>query len=205
MIGMREGEISARWAAALVALVGGLALSVLVFQAAAAASKVRWFQTTLEQGQVSGYHWAVGVKGPKHRPLSQVCAQLSMVELPQNGAPYVEGGSSTLCGRLKRPTDSVLGTESFGSGRSRVAVLEAVYRPIVRKVTFVLATGERKVFLPRIPKIPNRSARGIPIFRYFVASFEGETCVRRVTTFDQLGGVVSNEAEPPCPVGAGNL
>lgn len=170
-----------------------------------AAGKAGWFQIILEQGEVSGYHWAVGVKGPKHVQLSQVCAELSMVEPPQDDAPYVEERDATDCSWLKQPADSVFGTESFGSGQSRVAVYEAVYRPIVRKVTFVLDTGERKVFLPRVPEISHRSARGIPAFRYFAAPFEGETCIRRVATFDRAGKVVSNEARPPCPAGTGNL
>jgi hypothetical protein len=196
---------SGKWVATLVAIAGALALGVLVSQAAAGAGKVRWFQATLEQGETNGYRWAVGVKGPKDQSLGSVCAQLSMVEPPQNDVPYVEGGSSTVCGRLKRPNDSVSGTESLGLGESRVTVLEVVYRPVVRKVTLVLATDAREVFYPRIPEIPHRAARGIPIFRYFVAPFEGETCIRRIATFDGDGSVVSNEVRPPCPPGAGNL
>jgi hypothetical protein len=201
----RKEEIGAKWTAVLFALAGCLALGLLFSHGAAASGKVGWFQIKLEQGEVNGYHWVVGAKGPKHRPLSRICAELSMVEPPQEGAPYVEGRDATNCSRLRPPIHSVFGTEAFGSGPSRVAVFEGLYRPIVRKVTFVLATGERRVFLPRVPKIPNQSARGIPSFRYFAAPFEGETCVRRVATFDGAGKIVSNEARPPCPGGTGNL
>lgn len=200
-----EKKIKGKWAVMLVAIAGALTLSVLVSQAAAGTSKDRWFQAALEQGEINGYHWAVGVKGPKDEPLSHICAQLSMVEPPQEDAPYVEGGSSTECGRLKRPVDAVSGTESFGSEASRVTVLEMVYRPIVRKVTFILATGERWVYRPDVPEIPNRAERGIPIFRYIVVPFEGEVCVRCVTTFDGKGRVLSNEGSPRCPAGSGNL
>jgi hypothetical protein len=205
MTGPRKERIGAGWFLALVALAGCLALSLSLFQAAGAAGKVSWFKVKLEQGEVNGYRWAVGVKGPKHRPLGQICAELSMVEPPQDGAPYFEERDPTSCSRLKQATDSVFGTAAFRSGQSRVAVFEALYRPIVRKVTFVLATGERRVFLPRVPKIPDRSARGIPTFRYFATSFEGETCVRRVATFDGAGKIISSEARPPCQAGTGNL
>jgi hypothetical protein len=189
-------------------MVGALALSLLVFlvsPAVAGTGKARWFQVTLERGETKGYRWAVGAKGPKSEPLGRICTQLSMVEPPQEDVPYVEGSDSTECGRLKTPTDSISGTDSFGSGQSRVTVLEVVYRPIVRKVTLILATGERRVFRPSTPQIPNRVDRGIPVFRYLVSPFEGETCIRRVATFDGSGGIVSNEVSPPCPSGTGNL
>lgn len=199
----RQG-VNDKWVAILIAIAGALALSLLV-SPGAAGSKVSWFHAMLKRGETKGYHWAVGVKGRKHEPLSEICAQISMVEPPRDDAPYVEGRDATDCGRLRQPSDSVSSTDSFGSGVSRVAVLEVVYRPIVRKVTFILATGERRVFRPHPPDVPNRAARGIPIFRYLVAPLEGETCIRRVATFDGRGRVVSNEARPRCPAGAGNL
>jgi hypothetical protein len=159
----------------------------------------------LEQGETNGYHWAAGVKGPKDEPLGRICAQISMVEPSQDGVPYVEGHDSTECGRLKQATESVSGTDSFGSGASRVTVLEAVYRPIVRKVTFILATGERRIYRPGVPDIPSRSGRGIPNFRYIVIPFEGEVCIRRITTFDGNGGVLANIGSPRCPAGSGNV
>jgi hypothetical protein len=164
--------IGARCAPALAVLAGCLVLGSLS-QAATATGETDWFQIKLEQGEVNGYHWAVGVKGPKHRPLSQICAELSMVEPPQEGAPYVEERDATDCSSFRQSIHSVFGTESFGSGPSRVTVLEALYRPIVRKVTFVLAGGERRVFLPRVPEIHT----GLP----------GE----------------SRSFGPPCPAGTG--
>lgn len=200
----RKKEFRGRWAG-LVAPVACLVVSLLLPPGSGAMGKVRWFQVGLGQGEISGYRWAVGIKGPKHRPLGRVCAELSLAEPAKDDAPDFEGGSSTLCGRLEQPSDSVTGVESLGSGNAQVTLLEALYRPIIRKVTFVLATGERRIFLPRVPKLSNRSARGIPAFRYFAATFEGQTCVRRVVTFDGRGRVVSNELSPLCHGHSGNL
>jgi hypothetical protein len=187
-------------AIALGVLLCALALGV-VSRAAAnpdKAGKVSWFNVTLKRGEISGYHWAVGAKGQRNRPLRHMCAEVSMVEPPQEGTDYVEGGNSTECGRLEHPNDSVVGTESFGSGQSRVTVLEAVFRPVVRKVTFLLSTGERKTFLARVAQIPHRATKGIPTFRFVVFPFEGEACIRGVAMFDGKGRVVSRQVSAPC-------
>jgi hypothetical protein len=201
---MSEHRSYTKGGVTLVILAVAMALILLVSQAANA-NRVRWFQVNLEHGETEGYSWGVGAKGPKHEPLGQICAQVSMVEPNQGSADVVEGRDATDCGSIGQREDSIAATVSFGSGESRVTVLEVVYRPVVRKVTLVLATGAREVFYPRIPEIPNRAARGIPIFRYFVTPFEGETCVRRIATFDASDNIVSNEVSPPCPPGAGNL
>jgi hypothetical protein len=194
------------WIFLLIAgVVGSGVLGLGAASVAAGGSRAHWYQTTLERGEINGYHWAVGAKGPKHKPLNEVCAEISMLEPAQEDALYVEGSDSTDCGRLDRPVDSISSTDSFGSGKERVSVLELIYRPIVRKVVFVLSTGERKAFLPRAPQIAHRSSRGIPVFRYAVFPFEGEVCVRRVTTVDGHEEVISSEARPPCPSGSGNL
>ncbi|HEX6152875.1 MAG TPA: hypothetical protein VFZ19_05050, partial [Solirubrobacterales bacterium] len=59
----------------------------------------------------------------------------------------------------------------------------------------------RKVYLPRIPQVPNRTERGIPVFRFIADTFEGEPCVRRLTTFDSRGEVISHEVKGDCPGG----
>lgn len=202
----RKGrKARAKWATMLVAIASAVVLSVLVSPAAAGTGEVSWFHVEMERGEAKGYHWAVGAKGLKHQPLSKICTQISMVEPPRDDVPYFEGRDATDCGFLVRPSDSIASTDSLGSGMARVAVTEVFYRPIVRKVTFILATGERRVFRRRIPRIPNRVARGIPIFRYLVAPFEGEVCIRRVVTFDGRARLVSSEGRPPCPTGAGNF
>lgn len=190
------------WTATLAAV--GL-LGALSANAMGGSSSGRWYRAALEQGETREFRWAVGVKGPKHEPLREICGQVGMIEPPQDDSPYVEGRDATDCGSLVRATASVAPSVAFGSGPSRLTVLATLYRPIVRKVTFTLSTGERRVYRPRVPEIPNRLKRGIPLFRYLVASFDGETCIRRITTFDGNGRVVWNEARPPCLAGMGNL
>lgn len=191
---VRKTEFSLWRATVLSTIVCTLVLGFLMPRAGAdtgKAGKVSWFDLTLERGEINGYHWAVGAKGQRTQPLKRICAEVAMVEPPKEGADYVEGGNSTECGRLEHPADSVVGTESAGSGQSRVTVLEALFRPVVRKVTFVLSTGERRTLPSRAPQTPNRAANGIPPFRFVVFPFEGETCIRRVATFDGRGHLVS--------------
>jgi hypothetical protein len=199
-----HGQFQARAIACLVATTV-LVLSLLGSHAAAGSNKGRWFEVSLEQGKTKGYHWAVGAKGQKHLPLSKICAQISMVEPLRDDVPYAEGRDATDCSQLKWPSDSVASSVSFRSGPSRVTILELLYRPVVRKVTFILDTGERRVFRPKVPRIPDRSARGIPVFRYLVAPFIGSTCIRRITTFDERDGVIHNEARPACQGASGNV
>jgi hypothetical protein len=171
---------------------------------ASSASGGRWHPITLETDETDGYQWAVGAKVPQHKPLGEICAMISLVELPQPDAPYVEGRDSVSCGSLTTPSDSVSVSSSFGSGDSRRVVLAVLYRPIVRKVVFLLGEGERKVFRPSIARVPGRQVRGIPRFRYFAALFKGETCLRKVTVFNGNGQVIYRESEPSCHDG-GNL
>jgi hypothetical protein len=178
-----------------------LALSALGSQAVAESSKVRWFQAKLASGETEGYHWSVGAKGPKYEPLSQLCTQVSIIEPPRNDVPYVEGQDAADCGRLRVATDAVSSVESLGSNRSGVTVLEALYRPLIRKVAVDLAGGERKFYRTRVPQLSNRSDRGIPMFRYVVASLKGGDCIRRLIAFDGKGKVVSKQTSPPCPPG----
>jgi len=189
-------KVRRKWTRILLVMASSVALSVLVSQAVADTGKGHWFQTTLERGEARGYEWAAGVKVPTHRPLSRVCVLLAMAEQPKGGASYVEGVSSTECGRLSRSSDSVFATESFGPGRTRVTVLEVIYHPAVRRVVLTLNTGERMVFRPQTPRIPNRAKRGIPSFRYLVTSFDGGACIRRAMTFDGSGKVLARQEEP---------
>jgi hypothetical protein len=173
-------------------------LAALVPQAVAGGSRAQWFSVALANGKIEGYRWAVGAKGPKHEPLDQICTLVSMVEPPQGEDDVVEGRDATDCGRLKLPTDSVSSTDSLGSGESRVTVLEAIYRPLVRKVAIGFAAGGPKVYRTRAPQLSNRAEAGIPMFRYIVAPVQSGNCIRRVTAFDGRGKVVSSQASPPC-------
>ena len=191
------------WVVAVATTLGLLgALSANVVEGS---SSGRWYQAALDQGETRSYHWTAGVKGPKYEPLKEICAQVGMVEPLKDDSIYAEGREATDCGSLLSARDSVAPSVAFGSGASKLTVLATLYRPKVRKVTFVLSTGERRVYIPRMPKIPNQRMRGIPVFRYMVASLDGETCIRRVTTLDGKGGIVSNEGRPSCPAGKGNL
>lgn len=170
-----------------------LALGLVAPQSVAGSSQGRWFQIGLANGETNGYVWSTGAKGPKHQPLKRVCAEISMVEPPKNGVS--EGRDSTDCGELKRASDSVVSTESLGPKKSGVTVVVAIYRPLVEKVTIVLASGKRTV-LPA--QSPNRIGRGIPMLRYVVASFSADNCVDRIVAFDGQGRVVSSYANSPC-------
>jgi hypothetical protein len=186
-------------------MIAGVAVALIILtmgalgsKAAAGSPRVQWFQAKLASGEINGYRWSVGAKGRMHEPLSQICTQISIVEPPRDDVPYVEGSDATDCGRLNLPTDAVSSTDSLGAGESGVTVLETIYRPLVRKVTIVFATGKRKVYRTRVPQLSNRADRGIPMFRYIAVSFNGEDCIGRVIAFDGRGRVVSNQTRPPC-------
>lgn len=164
--------------------------------------KARWYSVSLAHGETSGgYRWGVGAKGPKHEPLKEICAMAGMIEPPEPDKPYVEGTDGALCGEIRSPKESMMETAGFGTGESSVTAFVAIYRPAVRKVTFVFDSGERRVYLPQVPQLPNRDERGIPVFRFIADTFEGEPCARRVTTFDGRGGVISHETKKDCPGG----
>jgi hypothetical protein len=164
--------------------------------------KERWYSVPLESGETSGgYLWGVGAKGPKDKPMGEICTQVGMIEPPQPDKSYVESSGGSLCGHLRSPKEALIDATGFGEGASRVTVLEAIYRPAVRRVVIVLDSGERRVYLPRVPKLSNRASRGIPVFRYIADTFEGEGCARRVTTFDGSGAVISNQTKSDCPGG----
>lgn len=186
--------------ALMLALITGWASSE-----AGAASEDRWYRVLLEKGKTEdGYEWAMGASGPRNQPLRKICNVTSTLA-PPNDAGYVEGDSLTVCGSLRRPELSAVVSLDVGSEGATRTVFEALYHPVVRKVIFVLDSGERMVYFPKVPKIPNRAAKGIPLFRYVVDTFEEELCVRKVTTFDKAGRAISREASPACPSGQGNL
>ncbi len=166
----------------------------------APASSGPWYRLALEQGEWQGYGWSVGASGPGHEPLREICAMVSVLEPFEEGAPFIEGSDSKVCGAMPDAKISMALGETLVSDASELSLNVVFYRPIVHKVAFILGTGERRIYMPRVPEIPNRSQRGIPVFRYVVASFQGETCVRRITTFDRRGGVIRSErAEGWCP------
>jgi len=202
-----DTEYRVRVRRALHSAVAALAVATFVLLApqgsggsSAPASSGPWYRLALEQGEWQGYSWSVGASGPRHEPLREICALTSVLESFREGAPFIEGGDSQACGALPDATVSMALGETLVSGASTLSLNVVLYRPIVRKVAFILGTGERRIYMPRVPEIPNRSQRGIPVFRYVVASFEGEACVRRITTFDRRGGVIRSErAEGWCP------
>lgn len=125
---------------------------------------------------------------------------VSVLEPFEEGAPFIEGSDAKVCGAMPDASVSMSLGDTLVSGASKLSLNVVLYRPIVRKVAFILGTGERRIYMPRVPEIPNRSQRGIPVFRYVVASLEGEACVRRVATFDRRGGVIRSErAKGWCP------
>ena len=161
---------------------------------ASAAGGQRWYEALLEEGETQGFKWGIGAKVPMNKALGEICVLAGFLAPPQPGVPYGEGDSSTVCGNLTKPTESVSTSATLGStGTTLVATL---YRPAVRKVSILLSNGKRKVLRPLAPGIPNRAAMGIPAFRYLVASVDGGACVRQVTTFNGKGKVLAIEGEP---------
>lgn len=153
-----------------------------------------WYTVTLEEGETQGFSWAVGAKGRAHKPLKEICVLTAFIAPPEPNVPYGEGDETSACGSVKKPTDSASVSATLGS--TDTSFLAAIYRPVVRKVAFLLSTGKRKVFRPKKPRLPNRKKMGIPAFRYLVASFDEGACVRSVTTFDGKSQVISKEREP---------
>ncbi len=170
-----------------------LALSLVASEAVAASSQSGWFQIGLATGETNGYGWSTGAKGPRHQPLSQICAEISMSEPPRNGV--YEGSDATDCGKLQMASDSVVSTESLGPKKSGATVVEAIYRPLIQKVTIVFTSGKRSILSTQSPKL---KGDGVPMFRYVAASFSSGSCVKRIVAFDGKGRAVSSQASPPC-------
>jgi hypothetical protein len=202
-MGTRLNIYRTAWAIAM-ALAAGVLL-LLGFNSQAQAKRTASFQVALAQGEIKGYSWALGVKGAKSQKMSEICALSSMIEPPRPDGVPVDGRDATDCGSLSRPEDRVSTSAAFAADSGRIAVFGALFRPIVRKVTFILETGERKVYRTQPPGIQNRLARHIPNFRFVVFTVEGELCVRRLITFDAMGQAVSSERRPACPEGGGNF
>ena len=172
-----------------------LVLSLVVSQALAESPHSKWFQVGLATGETSGFHWSTGAKGLKGQRLSRICTEISVVEPPRNGTDVGEGRDATDCGEVKMTSDSVITTESLGPKKAGVTVVEAIYRPLVRKVTIVFADGKRTTLRAQSP---NQNGRGIPMFRYVVTSFSTGGCVDRIVAFDGKSSVVSRQISPPC-------
>jgi hypothetical protein len=173
-------------------------LGMIVSLAVAGSLQGKWFQVGLASGETSGYHWSTGAKGLKGKALSRICTEISMVEPPRNGTDVGEGRDSTDCGELKTASDELVTKESLGPKKSGATVLEAIYRPLIRKVTIVFTDGNRTVLTTQAPHIANRARKGIPVFRYAVMSFSSSSCISRIVSFDGKGKVVSSQASPPC-------
>lgn len=158
-----------------------------------------WFRVSLEDGETGdGYRWQVGVSGPKGQELRRVCNLGATVDPPRPDVPYVESDNLKACGSLKQADDLAAITISVDSQETPLNIFEILLRPEVNKVNVTLSTGQRKSYLPKLPKIRNRAERDIPLFRYLIIPFEGDTCIRRFTTYDKRGKVLLDEARPKC-------
>lgn len=174
-------------------------LMTVVPSAMATGGSGQWFQVGTARGTIEGYGWSAGAKGIKGKQVGRVCSELSIVEPPREGAPYVEGQDATDCGELKSLSDSVEANVSYGSGASLVGALQVLYRPGIKKVNIVLGSGRRMSLRPHIYRDSSTAAAGIPAFRYLVVPLEaGDLCVKRLTAFDGRGRIASKQNRPPC-------
>jgi hypothetical protein len=163
-----------------------------------------WFKVNTAQGSIDGYRWATGVKAQKGA-LDEVCAGVSLLEPSHGDDEEVEGTSSLNCGSLRERDRSVFTMAAFGAGKSRIAVLELVYRPTIGKVRLAIAGQRRNTYATRAPNIAMRHSKNIPAFRYLVLTLRGETCIREIASFDRSGVMVAREDLPPCPRGEDNI
>lgn len=159
-----------------------------------------WYRVALEHGETNGYHWGVRATGPKSKPAGRICTVVGKVAPLDPELGYVEASETQSCGRLSAPTDSVSTIATLGSSEVEATMLWAtVYPPIVRKIVFVLGAGERKVSRTIAADGAGKAGTGVPLFRYVVALFEGESCIRRIVALDGHGDLIENErAEPGC-------
>jgi len=154
----------------------------------------RWLNVSLEHGETaSGYAWATGARIRKGSKLTDVCTAISVTEPQQDDAPYVEGIDAADCGSLRHPAETVVSFLPMGRNAFSVGVVEALYRPVVRKVRVDLSTGEKKVFLPRAVRLSRGDKGVVPIFRYLVLTLEGQICIRRMLSYDHGGRLIEQE------------
>lgn len=186
----------APWAvcvAAALSFLGGLTTNDSL-----ATDRGSWSRVFLDKGKIQDYGWAVGARLPKDKALGQIC-ETSTHFLPRPEFDEVEVDESTLCGKLTKPGDSVSISTIFKSEESDTTLLATLYRPVVRKIVFVLSNGEQRIYPARVPKIPNHAARGIPMFRYIVGVFNQEECLRKTITYNGQNKVIKEEkAEASC-------
>lgn len=159
----------------------------------------RW-RAPLENGKTNGYLWGMRASGVKHQASRPICETIVSVAPADPDVPFVETDETTSCGTLQAPTDSTSIIVLLGESESgRTALLATLYPPVVRKVTFILDTGEQKVHRTAVSKIRNRAAKGLPRFRHLATLFPEGTCIRRIITRDGQGSVIESEkAEPRC-------
>jgi hypothetical protein len=180
---------------------GALALFGLVLCISFAAPSVgsagsNRFVVNLDHGVTEGVKWAATVDGKKFERLGRLCVSAGFVAPPEPGADYVEGDGTELCGSVSKLSDSLLLNMDLGSTESSIFV--GIYRPVVRTVKIEFDSGHSEVLRAVVPKATNRRARGIPLFRYVVAEFASEPCIRRITTFNSRGGVIGKKAVSAC-------
>jgi hypothetical protein len=173
-----------------------LLLGLIASQAIAGNSQGKWFQVGLATGETNGYKWSTGAKGPKGKGLNRICTEISMVEPPRNGTDVGEGRDATDCGELKAASDAIVTKESLGPKKSGITVLEAIYRPLIQKVTIVFVGGKRSALKTQAPT--DQVGGGVPVFRYVATSFAAGDCVDRIVAFDGKGKIVASQDSPPC-------
>lgn len=184
---------------AIVAM-GVAALALLAPQGSGGASDSPWYRIDLEQGERRGYHWSMGASGPRHAPLEEICVLGTLAEPYDEDSDPLEVGATSgkVCGEVPDARISMQMGQTLGTGASALSFDAILYRPAMRKVVFLVEGGERRVFRTHAPRISSRSEKGIPAFRYLAATFEGNPCVHRVTTYDGSGGVIWREPWSSC-------
>lgn len=162
-----------------------------------------WFSAKLGFGKKRDNYWGVRATGARHQAMGQICGIVVKIPPPDPNVPYFESDETKACGRLATPSDSVsIGVLLRSPGSGVTALLASVYHPVVREVTFVLRSGERKVYRAVTPKIAKRAAKGIPAFRYLIAFIDEGACIDQIITADRSGEVIRGESgEPACPAG----
>ena len=164
-------------------------------------SSANWFRISLNGGKLNGVKWGLSATGLKERPLKRVCAVMTEVAPPEPGTEFAEGSETTSCGRLLQATDSITLSSDFPSDNSDATELRAtLYPKDVRKVTFILADGQRSTIRARGINVKSRKIKGIPFFRYLVARFSAGACVEQVVSYDRAGRVIHREkGDRSCP------
>ena len=164
----------------------------------------KWYRTPLAHGEEEGFLWGFSASGPTNRSLKKICSTIAEISPREPGVDYVESSETTGCGELLRATDSMSIKVLLGSTEAEAkTLLGTLYPPDVRRVTYVLSSGEERSYRAKGVKVANRVAKGIPYFRYVAALFDSGSCIKRTVTYNAKGRVIKKEAaEVTCPRGA---